>query len=193
MDEETVLRAVSIINTGQSGGCERWVDWLLAEVLHDGYQQQQQQHQQQQQQQEQQQQQQEQQQEQQQQQEGESLERDTRSGMFLLRANVGLRREVFQILATQFLTEINQICAAEKRPPESGRSEDDGPAETSSALLSYLTTGITAGPISPISSVVDPHHFDRDPEADPDLTYHPDADPDPTFQPYIGFGSGSRS
>jgi hypothetical protein len=127
MDEETVLRAVSIISTGQPGGCERWVDWLMAEVLHDG---QQQQHQQQQQQPQ-----------QQQQQEGESLERDTRSGSFLLRANVGLRREVFQILATQFLTEINQICAAEKRPPESGGREDDGPAETSSSLLSYLTTG----------------------------------------------------
>jgi hypothetical protein len=31
---------------------------------------------------------------------------------------------------------------------------------------------------------VDPHHFDADPDADPDVTYHPDADadPDPTFQ-----------
>jgi hypothetical protein len=28
-------------------------------------------------------------------------------------------------------------------------------------------------------SVVDPHHFDADPES----TFHPDADPDPTFHP----------
>jgi hypothetical protein len=26
--------------------------------------------------------------------------------------------------------------------------------------------------------VVDPHHFDANPDADPDSTYHPDADPD---------------
>jgi hypothetical protein len=29
-----------------------------------------------------------------------------------------------------------------------------------------------------VFSVVDPHHFDADPDADPDLTYHPDANPD---------------
>ena len=29
---------------------------------------------------------------------------------------------------------------------------------------------------------MDPHHFDADPDADPDSTYHPDADPDPRFQ-----------
>jgi hypothetical protein len=28
---------------------------------------------------------------------------------------------------------------------------------------------------------VAPHHFDTDPDADPDLTYHPDADPDADF------------
>ncbi len=28
------------------------------------------------------------------------------------------------------------------------------------------------------TSVVDPHHFDADPDADPDSTYHPDADPE---------------
>jgi hypothetical protein len=37
-----------------------------------------------------------------------------------------------------------------------------------------------------IASAVDPHHFDTDPDADPDSTYHPDADPDSDF-----FGSGS--
>jgi hypothetical protein len=30
-------------------------------------------------------------------------------------------------------------------------------------------------------SVVDPHHLDADPDADPDSTYHPDADPDSDF------------
>jgi hypothetical protein len=30
----------------------------------------------------------------------------------------------------------------------------------------------------PKSSVVDPHRFDGDPNADPDSTHHPDADPD---------------
>ncbi len=40
---------------------------------------------------------------------------------------------------------------------------------------------------------MDPHHFDADPDADPDSTYHPyadldsdfliDADPDPTYHP----------
>jgi hypothetical protein len=44
-----------------------------------------------------------------------------------------------------------------------------------------------------LRSVVDPHHLDRDPDADQDLTYHSDADtdadflfdgdPDPTFHP----------
>jgi hypothetical protein len=27
------------------------------------------------------------------------------------------------------------------------------------------------------ASVVDPHHFNADPDADPDFIYHPDADP----------------
>jgi hypothetical protein len=36
---------------------------------------------------------------------------------------------------------------------------------------------------------VDPHHFDADPDADPDLTYHPDADPDNDF--FYSCGSGS--
>jgi hypothetical protein len=27
-------------------------------------------------------------------------------------------------------------------------------------------------------SLVDQHHLDADPDADPDSTYHPDADPD---------------
>jgi hypothetical protein len=31
------------------------------------------------------------------------------------------------------------------------------------------------------SSVVDPHHFDVDRDADPDSTQHPDADPDSDF------------
>jgi hypothetical protein len=30
-------------------------------------------------------------------------------------------------------------------------------------------------------SVVDPHHFDEDPDADLDSTYHPDADPDADY------------
>jgi hypothetical protein len=29
--------------------------------------------------------------------------------------------------------------------------------------------------------VVDPHHFDAVPDADPDSIYHPDADPDSDF------------
>ncbi len=29
---------------------------------------------------------------------------------------------------------------------------------------------------------MDPHHFDADPDADPESTYHPDADTDPRFQ-----------
>jgi hypothetical protein len=29
-----------------------------------------------------------------------------------------------------------------------------------------------------VFSVVDPHHFDADPDADPDLNYHPDVNPD---------------
>ncbi len=33
----------------------------------------------------------------------------------------------------------------------------------------------------PSTSVVDPHHFDTDADADPDSTYHPDADPDADF------------
>ncbi len=28
---------------------------------------------------------------------------------------------------------------------------------------------------------MDPHHFDVDPDADPDSTYHPDVDPDSAF------------
>jgi hypothetical protein len=34
-----------------------------------------------------------------------------------------------------------------------------------------------------LGSVVDPHHFDADPDKDPDSTYgyHPDADPDSDF------------
>jgi hypothetical protein len=32
-----------------------------------------------------------------------------------------------------------------------------------------------------LDSVVDPHHFDADPDANPDSTYEPDADPDPYF------------
>ncbi len=28
---------------------------------------------------------------------------------------------------------------------------------------------------------MDPHHFDADPDADPDSTYHPYADPDSDF------------
>ena len=34
-------------------------------------------------------------------------------------------------------------------------------------------------PSVPVTSVVDPHHAD----ADPDSTYHPDADPDSTYHP----------
>jgi hypothetical protein len=33
----------------------------------------------------------------------------------------------------------------------------------------------------PTSSVVEPHHVDADPGADPDSTYQPDADPDSDF------------
>ncbi len=33
----------------------------------------------------------------------------------------------------------------------------------------------------PTSSVVEPHHVDADPDADPDSTYHPDADPGSDF------------
>jgi hypothetical protein len=32
-----------------------------------------------------------------------------------------------------------------------------------------------------VGSVVDLHHFDADPDAGPDSTYHPDADPDSDF------------
>jgi hypothetical protein len=32
-----------------------------------------------------------------------------------------------------------------------------------------------------LTSVVDPHHFDADPDVDPDSTLHPDADPDSYF------------
>jgi hypothetical protein len=33
----------------------------------------------------------------------------------------------------------------------------------------------------PLNSVVDPHHIDAVPDADPDPTYHFEADPDPDF------------
>jgi hypothetical protein len=33
------------------------------------------------------------------------------------------------------------------------------------------------------ASVVGPHHFNADPDAEPDFTYHPDADPDFTYHP----------
>ncbi len=36
-----------------------------------------------------------------------------------------------------------------------------------------------------LPSVVDPHHFDVDPGADPDSTYHPDADADPDSDFYL--------
>jgi hypothetical protein len=38
-------------------------------------------------------------------------------------------------------------------------------------------------------SVVDPHHFDVDPDADPDSTYHPDAGPDSDFLFYADLDS----
>jgi hypothetical protein len=47
-----------------------------------------------------------------------------------------------------------------------------------------LTLGHQAFRNIPSSSVVDPHHFDADPDAE--STYHPDADLDPDF-----FGCGS--
>ena len=153
MDQETLLRAVSVINSAPPGASmsrERWIDWLLAQILAHGQQVDNRGH-------------------------VEAEERSNRRsvdieerlnsvvqdwdsvgeesvGMKMLGsesheeavsglAGVSghLRHEVFKILATQFLEEIHQICAVEKGPE--GQHPPPATTISSTALLSYLTTG----------------------------------------------------
>jgi hypothetical protein len=65
-----------------------------------------------------------------------------------------------------------------------GSRMHSGSGSSSAEAKSFGSGSTTLFP-SPVTyvptSVVDPHHVDANPDADPDLTYHTDADPDSDF------------